>query len=230
MRKLQRFSIQQRKDSKKGKMLRKKLKTIIQGNAVKYHQNLKRKDDKISALKKELENSNKDNDDMKVNLAAFIQESGDNDFKLNRDLKIVEDECRSLENKILVLKKSLEDRDKELEMMEGNMVNAVSEFEEKQKLKEQEMEKITAELCCEQAKVQELRGVFREIEGLLKVPEGEKGSAKEVKQKLLQEFEKQKRSIDEKDGKIALLIHKVKILKKNHFETAKKQEQLKENW
>lgn len=205
-----------------------KLKAIIQENAVKYHQSLQRKDDKISALKKELENSNKDNDDMRANLAAFIQESGDNELKLNRDLKIMEDECRSLENKVFELKKSLENRDKELEIMESNMVNAVSEFEKKQKLKEQEMETITAELCCEQAKVQELRGIFREIEDLLKVPQSEKVSAKEVKQKLLQEFEKQRRSIDEKDGKIAVLIHKVKILKKNHFETAKKHEQLEE--
>ena len=248
-----------------------KLKTIIQENAVKYHQNLQRKDDNISALKRKLENSNKDTEDMRVNLASYIQESGENEIKLNRDLKIVEEECRSLENKMFELKKALENRDKELEMMENNLVNAVSDFENKQKLKDEEIGRVEAGLNNERIKVQELeerlswlkveadqkdqnlkeiteknetserkleealndlsrlRDNFNEVEDLLKLSESEKVCAEGVKQNLLQELERRKRSADEKDGKIAVLLHKIKMLKKSHFETAKKQEQLQEN-
>ena len=248
-----------------------KLKTVIQKNAVKYQQSLQGKEDKISALKRKLENSNKDAEDMRVNLASFIQESGENEINLNRDLKIVEGECRSLEDKIFELKKALENRDKELEMMENNLVNAASDFEKKQKLKVEEIERVEADLSNERIKVQELeerlswlkvqvdlkdqnlkeitetsetserkleetlidlsrlRDNFNEVEDLLKLTESEKVCAEGVKQNLLQELERRKRSADEKDGKIAVLLHKIKVLKKSHFETAKKQEKLEEN-
>ena len=247
-----------------------KLKKTIQENAVKYSKNLQEKDEKISALERELENSSKDMEDMRVNLASFIQESSNNEVKLNRDLGIVQDECATLENKLFEVKKTLENRNVEVEVMERNMIKAVSDFEQKQKSKEEEMAKLETLVNDERGKVLELKemlsyqkaesvqkeqavadmtgtvktleeklteaqnecsGVrekFEEIQNLVKLSENEKARIVEGKQKLLQELEKQKQFTDEKSGKIAVLLHKIKVLKNNYLETAKKQEKLEE--
>lgn len=55
---------------------------------------------------REVENSSKDMEDMRVNLASFIQESSNNDDKLNRDLGIVEEECATLEWSLIKTKDS----------------------------------------------------------------------------------------------------------------------------
>ncbi|XP_068749191.1 interaptin-like [Montipora capricornis] len=248
-----------------------KLKKIIQENAFKYSQNLQIKHEKISALEKELENSTKDAEDLRVNLASFIQESGENEAKLNRDLGIVQDECRALENNMFEVKKDLDNRRKELEKMEGNMAKAAADFEKKQRSKEEEIEKCEVLLRNERTKVQEfqeklsyqnveleqkeqnlseltekleeserklteihnefssLRENFQEIQGMLESAEYERVCVMEEKERLLQDIEKQKQTADEKDGRVAVLLHKIKILKKNDFETAKKQEMLEEN-
>ena len=248
-----------------------KLKAILQGNAVKYRQSLQRREDKISALKEELENSNKDVEDMRVNLAAFIQESDENEAKLNRDLKILEDESASHENKILELKKCLERKNKELQMMEGNLISAVTEFENKQTLKDEDKKKLVEELGKERNKVQELEESFSllkddveqkeqliqeltakyqttdgelketlsnllrlqenftQVKELLNLAESEKVCANEAKHNLFQELEKQKRSSNDKDGRIAVLLHKIKMLKRHTFETVQKHEKLEES-
>lgn len=247
-----------------------KLKKTIQENAVKYGKNLQEKDEKISALERELENSSKDMEDMRENLASFIQESSNNDAKLNRDLGIVQEECATLESKLFEVKKTLENRNVEVEVMERNMINAVSDFEQKQKLKLEEIVKLETLMNNERGKVLELeemlsyqkaesvqkeqtvadmtgtvkmleeklteaqnegsslREKLEEIQNLVKLSENEKDRMVEEKQNLLQELEKQKQFTDEKSGKIAVLLHKIKVLKNNYLETAKKQEKLEE--
>lgn len=248
-----------------------RMKVMIQENAVKYRLALRKKDDKISVLKSALENSSKDVEDMRSNLAILIQESGDREAKLKYDMMKLEDEKTSLENRISELTKSLEKRVEELNLMEVNLVKAVSEFEKRQKIKDSEQEKVLQELNDEQVKVlkleedylslnsemeqkdkdlqdvtekyenlerklegtssdlSKLQGNYNQVKSLLKLSDSEKVCAEETKQDLLQELEKQRRFSDAKEGKISLLLHKVKMLKKNHFETAQKQEKLEEN-
>lgn len=236
------------------------LKAIIQENAVKYRLALQKKDDKINVLKNALENSEKDAEDLRVNLATLIQESGDSEAKLRHDLKKLEDERTSLEERISQLTKALERRVEEFKLMEGNMVNAVSDFDKQQKIKDEEKQKILDELDNERVKVKKLeegysllkleverkeslerqleetssnlsklQDNFYQVESLLKLAENEKLCVEEVKQDLLQELETQKRFCDAKDEKINLMLQKIKMLRKNHFEAAQKQEKLEEN-
>ncbi|CAH3179049.1 unnamed protein product [Porites lobata] len=248
-----------------------KLKAVIQNNAVKYHQSLKRKEDKITTLKKELQNSNKDVEDMRVNMASLVQQADENEAKLKRDLKITQDESDLLDKKLSELKGRLEKNDKELGMMEANMINAALDFEKKQKLRDQEKKAVMEELSNERRKVQELENSsswlkgelerkeqqvqeitgkyettevelketlsnlsslqdnFNQVKELLNLAESEKVCADEVKQSLLQELEKQKRYCEGKEGKIAVLLHKVKILRKSSLENAQTNKTLEEN-
>ena len=74
-----------------------------------------------------------------------------------------------------------------------------------------------------------LRDNFNQVKELLNLAESEKVCADEVKQSLLQELEKQKRYCEGKEGKIAVLLHKVKILKKSSLENAQTNKTLEEN-
>ena len=248
-----------------------KLKAVIQNNAVKYHQSLKGKEDKITTLKKELQNSNKDVEDMRVNMASLVQQADENEAKLKRDLKITQDESDLLDKKLSELKGRLWKKDKELEMMEANMINAASDFETKQNLRDREKKAVMEELSNERRKVHELENSsswlkgelerkelqmqeitgkyetsevelketlsnlsslqdnFNQVKELLNFAESEKVCADEVKQSLLQELEKQKRYCEGKEGKIAVLLHKVKILKKSFLENAQTNKTLEEN-
>ena len=133
-----------------------KLKATIQENTMTYHLALQKKEDKIAVLKSALENSENDLEDMRVNMATLIQESGDSEAKLRHDLKKLEDERSSQEDKISQLTNALEQRVEELKLMEGNMTNAVSDFDQRQKRKDEEREKILEELNNTQLKMRKL--------------------------------------------------------------------------
>lgn len=237
-----------------------KLKAMIQGNAVKYRLALQKKDDKITVLKNRLENSDKDAEDLRVNLATLIQESGDNEEKLRNDLNKLEDERAYLEEKITQLTENLEKRVEEVNLLEDNMTTVVSDLKKQLKIKDEEKEKLLEELDNERVKVRKLeegysllklemerkeslerqleetssnlsklRDNFNQAESLLKMAENEKLCVEEVKQDLLQELEAQKRLCNAKDDKMDLMLQKIKMLRKTHFEAAQKQEKLEEN-
>ena len=237
-----------------------KLKAMIQQNAVKYRLALQKKDDKITALKSELENSYKDAEDLRVNLATVIQESADNEEKLRHDLNKLEGERAYLEEKISQSTEALDKRVEEVNLLEGNMTTVVSDLKRQLKIKDEEKEKMLEELDNERVKLtkleegysllkleierkeslerqleetssnlSKLRDNFNQAESLLKMAENEKLCVEEKKQDLLQELEAQKRHCDAKDDKINLMLQKIKMLRKNHFEAAQKQEKLEEN-
>ncbi|XP_022803512.1 centromere-associated protein E-like [Stylophora pistillata] len=219
-----------------------RMKAIIQENAVKYRLAARKKDDTILGLKSMLESLEKDTADMRVNLATIIQETSDNEAKLKHDLKILGNEKMSLESRLSELTKSLERRDEELKLHEDEQQRVLDALtRERLSLKESQENYLSLKREAEQ-KEQTLRQTtekceelgreledFNQVKSLLQSTEREKTLAEEGKQDLIQELHMLKRKSDAKDGQNSILLQKVKMLKKNHFETAQKQEKLEEN-
>ena len=218
------------------------MKAIIQKNAVKYRLAVRKKEDMISGLKSTLESLEKDTADMQVNLATVIQETSENEAKLKHDLKELEDEKISLENKLSELTKCLEKRDEELKIHDDEKQRILDSLT-RERLSWKELEEIYQSLKLEaEQKEQTLRQKthkcedlerelkdFSQVKSLLQSAKRGKALSDEAKRNLIHQLDMLKRDSDAKEGKIEILVQKIKMLKKNHFETAQKQEKLEEN-